>query len=75
MSLFEPHSNPVHIPTQAREVYDVTGAGDTVASTLLLALTAGATLEQAAHLASRAAGITVGRVGTVAVKLQELLDW
>ena len=75
MSLFEPAAEPMHIPAQAREVYDVTGAGDTVASTLIMALTAGATLEQAAHLASRAAGIIVGRVGTVAVRLQELLDW
>jgi len=73
MSLFEKGMEPVQIPAQAREVYDVTGAGDTVASTLALALTAGANLEQAARLASRAAAITVGRVGTTAVRLEECL--
>ncbi len=72
MSLFESGRAVVHIPAQAREVYDVTGAGDTVVSTLALALAASASLEQAARLASRAAAITVGRVGTTAVKLEEL---
>ena len=74
MSLVEPGGEPKHIPTEAREVFDVTGAGDTVASTLIMALTAGATLEQGARLASRAAGIIVGRVGTTAIRLEELAD-
>ena len=75
MSLFErPDAKPIHIPAAAREVYDVTGAGDTVASTMIMAMTGGATLEQAARLASRAAGIIVGRVGTSAVRWQELRD-
>jgi D-beta-D-heptose 7-phosphate kinase/D-beta-D-heptose 1-phosphate adenosyltransferase len=73
MSLFERvDGEPIQIPAAAREVYDVTGAGDTVASTMVMALTAGASLEQAARLASHAAGIIIGRVGTSAVRLQEL---
>jgi D-beta-D-heptose 7-phosphate kinase/D-beta-D-heptose 1-phosphate adenosyltransferase len=74
MSLFEQGAQPVHVQAQAREVYDVTGAGDTVAATLTVALAAGAGFEQAARLANRAAGIIVGRVGTTAVSLDELLD-
>jgi D-beta-D-heptose 7-phosphate kinase/D-beta-D-heptose 1-phosphate adenosyltransferase len=73
MTLFEEGNSPVHIPAQAREVYDVTGAGDTVAGTLAMALPAGASLEQAARLASQAAGIIVGRVGTTPVRLEDLL--
>jgi len=64
MSLFEKGAQPLHIPSVARDVFDVTGAGDTVAGTLALALAAGANLQQAAHLANRAAGIVVGKVGT-----------
>jgi D-beta-D-heptose 7-phosphate kinase/D-beta-D-heptose 1-phosphate adenosyltransferase len=56
----------------ARAVFDVTGAGDTVVSTLALALAAGAPVDQAAHLANRAAGIVVGKVGTAAVTADEL---
>jgi len=72
MSLFEPGRGPVHIPTEAQEVYDVTGAGDTVAGTLALALAAGASLELAARVASAAAGIVVGHVGTAAIQIQDL---
>jgi D-beta-D-heptose 7-phosphate kinase/D-beta-D-heptose 1-phosphate adenosyltransferase len=72
MSLFAPGSEPAHIPAQAREVFDVTGAGDTVAGTLGVALAAGADMEQAARLSSRAASIVVGRVGTSAIRLDEL---
>jgi rfaE bifunctional protein kinase chain/domain len=75
MTLFKRTGDPLHIAAQAREVFDVTGAGDTVAGTLILALASGASLEQAARLASIAAGIIVGRVGTVAVRLQDLLEW
>jgi D-beta-D-heptose 7-phosphate kinase/D-beta-D-heptose 1-phosphate adenosyltransferase len=74
MSLFEPGRDTVHVPAEAREVFDVTGAGDTVASTLALALAAQASLEQAARLASRAAAIIVGRVGTTAIQYEDLLD-
>jgi D-beta-D-heptose 7-phosphate kinase/D-beta-D-heptose 1-phosphate adenosyltransferase len=72
MSLFQPGKQALHIPSVAREVFDVTGAGDTVVSTLALALAAGASLEQAAELANRAAAIVVGKVGTMAVTLSEL---
>jgi len=61
------------IPTVAREVYDVTGAGDTVVATLALALAAGATMEEAAILANQAAGVAVGKIGTAAVTLEDLL--
>jgi D-beta-D-heptose 7-phosphate kinase/D-beta-D-heptose 1-phosphate adenosyltransferase len=72
MSLFEPGKEVVHIPAQAREVYDVTGAGDTVAGTMALALAVGGTLEAACRLASLAAAIVVGKVGTAAVTFDEL---
>ncbi|MBU2572541.1 MAG: D-glycero-beta-D-manno-heptose-7-phosphate kinase [Elusimicrobia bacterium] len=64
----------LHIPTKAREVYDVTGAGDTVISALALASAAGATLEEAALLSNFAAGIVVGKLGTAAVTREELLE-
>jgi D-beta-D-heptose 7-phosphate kinase/D-beta-D-heptose 1-phosphate adenosyltransferase len=72
MTLFLPGQGPLHIPSAAQEVYDVTGAGDTVTATLAVALAAGASLEEAARLANRAAAITVGRVGTAAVRIEEL---
>lgn len=65
--------NVTHIPTVAREVYDVTGAGDTVIGTLALALASGASLEEAARLANHAAGVVVGKVGTASVTREELL--
>lgn len=73
MSLFQRGLAPLHIPAQAREVYDVTGAGDTVAGTVAMALSAGASFEQAARLASQAAALIVARIGTTAVQLHELL--
>ena len=72
MSLFSKDSQPQHIPATARNVFDVTGAGDTAVSALAMALAAGATLFQAACLASTAAGIVVGKVGTASVTLEEL---
>jgi rfaE bifunctional protein kinase chain/domain len=72
MSLFERRRPPVHIPTAAREVFDVTGAGDTVIATLGLALAAG--LQDAARLANHAAGVVVGKLGTATVTPQEILD-
>ncbi len=62
------------IPTVAREVFDVTGAGDTVAATLGLALACGASVEEGAILANQAAGIVVGKVGTASVSRAELLQ-
>jgi D-beta-D-heptose 7-phosphate kinase/D-beta-D-heptose 1-phosphate adenosyltransferase len=64
--------NITHIPTQAREVYDVSGAGDTVVAALTLALCSGASLLDAAKLANKAAGIKVGKIGTQPVSLEEL---
>ena len=62
-----------HLPTVAREVFDVTGAGDTVIATLSLALASGASMEEAAILANHAAGLVVGKVGTATVTRTELL--
>jgi D-beta-D-heptose 7-phosphate kinase/D-beta-D-heptose 1-phosphate adenosyltransferase len=63
------------IPTAAREVYDVSGAGDTALAALALALAAGARLETAAHFANAAAGVVVGKLGTATVSPRELLDY
>ena len=72
MSLFEGGEEPCHIPASAREVFDVTGAGDTVIAVLAVALAAGAAMQDAAELANRAAGIVVGKLGTATVSLDEL---
>jgi rfaE bifunctional protein kinase chain/domain len=74
MSLFEKSGRVTHIPTEAREVFDVTGAGDTVISTLTLALAAGAKLVDAARLSNVAAGIVVGVVGTTVVTPEQLKE-
>ena len=72
MSLFSGGATPVDIPAAARNVFDVTGAGDTVVTTLAMALAHGTPLEEAAELATEAAGIAVDKVGTTAVTLEEL---
>ncbi len=72
MSLLEKDGNITNIPTKAKEVYDVSGAGDTVVATLALALSSNATLKQAATLANHAAGITVGKIGTSTVTIEEI---
>jgi len=64
---------PVHIPTVAREVFDVSGAGDTVIATFTLAIAAGASPLEAAILSNHAAGIVVGKIGTATVSPDELL--
>jgi len=74
MSLFKRGDSVQHFPTTAREIFDVTGAGDTVLATCALALGAGATLEEATILANHAAGIVVGKVGTATVTLLEMKD-
>lgn len=74
MSLFEGEGTAWHLPTQARQVYDVTGAGDTVIGTLALALATGASMREAATLANHAAGIVVGMVGTATVSPKQLLE-
>lgn len=63
-----------HAPTMAREVYDVSGAGDTVIATLAVMLSAGLPLEQAASYANRAGGIVVGKLGTATVSMEELMN-
>ncbi len=72
MALFEKKGKVTLIPTAAREVFDVSGAGDTVIASLALALAAGAALGDAAVLSNLAAGIVVGKLGTATAKLQEL---
>ncbi len=72
MSLFEKGAATTHIPTRAQEVFDVTGAGDTVIATLTLALAAGAPYAEAAHLANAAAGVVVGEIGVAVVTPKEL---
>ena len=70
----EENEEMTHIPTTAREVYEVTGAGDTVIATLALALASGANLKEAAIIANHAAGVVVGKLGVAAVSRDELLD-
>jgi rfaE bifunctional protein kinase chain/domain len=72
MSVFEQDKKPLHIPTLAREVFDVTGAGDTVLAAVALGLLAGASIREAAVLANAAAGVVVGKVGTATVTPAEL---
>ena len=72
MSLFE-KNKVTHIPTVARKVYDVTGAGDTVISAFTLASASGASLEDSAVIANHAAGIVVGEVGTAVASPEQLL--
>ena len=72
MTLVGPDESLAHLPTRAREVYDVSGAGDTVLATLAAAFAAGATPLAAAHLANLGAGIVVGKTGTAPIRLAEL---
>ena len=74
MTLFQHNGEVIHIPTMAKEVYDVTGAGDTVISVLTLAMASGATAKEAAILSNIAAGIVVGEIGTATIKASELED-
>ena len=73
MILLESNSEPVYVETAAREVYDVTGAGDTVIAALASGLAAGASMLEAATLANHAAGIVVGKVGTATAGAEELI--
>lgn len=74
MALLQNDDELVTIPTMAKEVYDVTGAGDTVAATLALALGAGCSMTEAAILANHAAGIVVGKIGTACASAVELRE-
>ncbi len=71
MTLFDDQGQ-LHVPAQAREVFDVTGAGDTVIATMAALLAAGAKLRQAVPVANRAGGIVVGKFGTACVSYEEL---
>ncbi|MBE2898692.1 bifunctional D-glycero-beta-D-manno-heptose-7-phosphate kinase/D-glycero-beta-D-manno-heptose 1-phosphate adenylyltransferase HldE [Pasteurellaceae bacterium 20609_3] len=72
MTLLQLNQPPLHLPTQAKEVFDVTGAGDTVISVLATALADGRTLEEGCYLANVAAGVVVGKVGTSTISPVEL---
>ncbi|PCI63008.1 MAG: bifunctional heptose 7-phosphate kinase/heptose 1-phosphate adenyltransferase [Gammaproteobacteria bacterium] len=73
MTLLRKNLPELHLPTQAKEVFDVTGAGDTVIATIALAIAANASFSQASTLANIAAGIVVGKIGTSTVSDAELL--
>ena len=73
MALFMDNKAVLHIPTKAKEVFDVSGAGDTVIATYTIALLAGATPGEAAQISNHAAGVVVGKVGTVPISAPELL--
>ncbi len=74
MSLFSKGGGVVHIPTVAREVFDVSGAGDTVLATLAVGIASGSGMAESARLANVAAGIAVGKLGTSIVTPQEIID-
>ncbi|MDY0269032.1 bifunctional D-glycero-beta-D-manno-heptose-7-phosphate kinase/D-glycero-beta-D-manno-heptose 1-phosphate adenylyltransferase HldE [Trichloromonas sp.] len=74
MSLFLRDGRELHMPTKAREVFDVSGAGDTVLSVIGVGLAAGLSLEQAATVSNLAAGVVVGKVGTSTVSPEEILQ-
>ncbi|MBW3012120.1 D-glycero-beta-D-manno-heptose 1-phosphate adenylyltransferase [Candidatus Woesearchaeota archaeon] len=74
MSIFELDGSVTHLPTEAKEVYDVSGAGDTVVAALALGVAAGADLKEAAIIANHAAAIKIGKFGTAPVHQKELED-
>ena len=74
ISLCESTGESWHIPAMARQVYDVTGAGDTLVSTLALAMSTGASIRESAILANHAAGVAVGMIGTAAVTKTQLRE-
>jgi len=73
MTIFEPDQEPFSVGTVAKEVYDVTGAGDTVIGAIALALSIGAKIKTAVELANYAAGIVVGKMGTATAAREELI--
>ena len=74
MTLFEKGKEPVSFSPEVREVYDVTGAGDTVIACMATTLSVGASLKEAAQLANLAAGLVVEQVGTTAIRAEQLAD-
>jgi bifunctional ADP-heptose synthase (sugar kinase/adenylyltransferase) len=78
MTLFETEESRLHrvdIPTVARNIYDVTGAGDTALAAFAAGIAAGASREEAAHLANISAGVVVGKRGTAIVTTAEILEY
>ncbi|MBU1087234.1 MAG: D-glycero-beta-D-manno-heptose-7-phosphate kinase [Candidatus Omnitrophica bacterium] len=73
MCLFEKGKKPFQIPTRAQEVFDVSGAGDTVIAAFTLALASGANMQEAAHISNYAAGVVVGKVGVGTCTQEELM--
>ena len=73
MMLFERGQKPHHIPTKARQVFDVSGAGDTAIALFTLALACGATPVEAAEIANHASAVVVGKLGTATVTPDELI--
>ncbi|MBU1704590.1 MAG: bifunctional hydroxymethylpyrimidine kinase/phosphomethylpyrimidine kinase, partial [Nanoarchaeota archaeon] len=71
-TLFEKDGSITDIPTKAKEVFDVSGAGDTVTAAAALAIASGASLKEAAEIANHAAGVVVGKVGTATCTIEEL---
>jgi len=74
MALVEPKKDPIFIPTKAKEVYDVSGAGDTVAAVVSASLASGSSFYDAASLANMAAGVVVGKIGTASPKKDEIIE-
>jgi D-beta-D-heptose 7-phosphate kinase/D-beta-D-heptose 1-phosphate adenosyltransferase len=72
MSLFRKDAQPIHLPAQAREVFDVSGAGDTVVAVIASGLGAGLPIERTMRIANAAAGIVVGKVGTATTTVEEI---
>ena len=73
MLLFDRENPPYHTPTRAKEVFDVSGAGDTAIALFTLALCSGATLQEAAEISNHGSGVVVGKFGTATVTREELL--
>lgn len=74
MSLIRKNNPPFHLPTHAREVFDVTGAGDTVIATFAASLAVGKDMQEATQIANLAAGIVVGKLGSATTNITELLS-
>ncbi len=74
MTLVRNHSSALHFPTQAKEVFDVSGAGDTVVATLAVGIAAGLPLEKAVEISNVAGGIVVGKIGTATVTPDDIIE-
>jgi len=75
MYLHPKDGKPILIPTKAKKVFDVSGAGDTVIATFMSALIGGACYEESAHIANYAAGVVVGKLGTASCCIDEIIEF